>query len=403
MIEALRSQASIYGGKTLIVGPSHVVRWRNMLSFKEDGRAPQELHFIGFGGAPVWSAKNRAETMAVVNSYDRIVLLVGDFRFGNSICLSSVRPSEIFVDSPPGIVHAAISRENDEWLYNRSKKAIQAWCEDIPNKLTILFWDLLCRQIKDRLEGRHINGRSYRHPTWNLESTLAHFSASAYDLRPILAEPMHEAMKLFIDDSVHPSQIGYEFMTNLIFGGYVAGQAFHLARSDVTNQIIKQVLDCRRGRPGSILLTGRSVFINTLARYFGPGGLPDLARKGIDVVLLDKQLGHPPPDPRRVYEVTEEKKLCIITRSGANEEVSSVFPGNTVQLLGSKRKPLHIIWEASCADVITSRGEVPTVIFRGNECGHNALSGLVRSEHVELGRDAQPTFLGLKLVMDHLF
>jgi hypothetical protein len=377
----------------VLIGPSHVVRWRQQLA---DGAFPinRFSKMVGWGGAPVWSEKLlRAATEVVPDGSERIVLMVGDFRFGNAVLLQAGSPAE-HVTEHAGITARAISPANDALMRDRALSALTVWRAKLGSKLQMIFWDLFCRQVLDRLEGKYISSGTYTHPIWTLSEVQdAVGMEGVVDLCPLLSlRPMHEVMRLFVDDSCHPSYAGYAFLTAILTQDTPVVVAFDSALSAVESQFV-EIAAALVAEHGPILMSGRSVWLDTLFRCLGPTGIKRLSAVGLVVETFNSQLGHPPPRshsertmhlPSGAIGVRRVKEgLDSLTQNGAEPEV--VY-----------------CWQEDAAAVICSRSETPTYTDGGcRDLRHRAVLQLT-SSNVELGPMGLPTHQGLMLLFSRI-
>lgn len=382
-----------------IVGPSHMVRWGQHVKNGLLTRPPQESHLIGFGGAPVWSQRLLETTKKVCTDDTKILLMVGDFRFGNEVSLNHARDSlPLFLPNHSGINAKAIKPENDEYMLKRSLSAISIWDKTFSNKIHFIFWDLFCRQVQDRLAGRHIKNKAYNHPHWNLVDIQANVSAAKLiDLSPLLKLPMHEAMRLFIDPSSHPSHIGYLMITNCFYYNTDTQTSFNKAVRDVESVIFDSAAKLVKRKNGPILIFGQSVWLDTLLRYLGPSGLEKIEKIGIKIVSFNPQIGHT-QNPNIAENLYRSHFKIFISDDGQQPRI----PPALKQLANwSQDAANHIAWEASCAQVITNRRETPQSLHNKTySVTHTPYAIDISDSDIELGPFGYPTITGLTKVFD---
>ncbi|WP_457253343.1 hypothetical protein [Pseudomonas juntendi] len=386
----------------IMIGPSHMVRWAQHVT---NGllRQPQEPgQLIGFGGAPVWSSRLFDKAKQECPEGSKILLMVGDFRFGNDVALNPTRDSlPIFLPNLSGINAKAITPGNDDYMRERAHRALEAWNKHFKNQIHFLFWDLFCRQVQDRLAGRHIHSKEYRHPHWNLDESQSKVpAAKLIDLSPLLKLPMHEVMRLFIDPSSHPSQIGYLTITNCFNFGTDSRTAFNKAVNEVERSLLSSAtqLVARKKRP--ILLCGRSVWLDTLLRYLGQTGREKLSKIGAQILTVNVQVGHSKDPVRPLYNGTNYCRV-FISDDGDQSKISSDLRQNLASY-GTDRI-ISIAWEASCFEIISKRNETPLSLHDKNYSKSNSSNCIsVLDADTELGPYAYPTFTGLLKLFDSI-
>ncbi len=388
--------------KKVMVGPSHMVRWANHVTHGLLDHPKDPTHLIGFGGAPVWSSRllQRAENECPVGT--KILLMVGDFRFGNDVALNPSRDSlPLFLPNMSGINAKAITPDNDDYMRERAHRALDNWNDKFKNQIHFLFWDLFCRQVQDRLAGRHIYNKEYRHPHWNLDESQSRVSnVKLIDMSPLLKLPMHEAMRLFIDPSSHPSQIGYLTIINCFNYGTDSRSAFNKAVDEVERKILSAAskLVSRKKRP--ILLCGKTVWLDTLLRYLGQTGREKLSKIGIQILTANPQIGHSKDAVKPLYKVADYHRL-FISDDGDQSKISGRF---SEQISEYGTDPIRsIAWEASCFEIISKRNETPRSLHDKSYSKPNLTHCIdIADADTELGPYGYPTFAGILRLIDLL-
>lgn len=385
---------------TLVVGPSHVIRWRESLK----DVAPHETKFspnnmIATAGAPAWHSKNFKLAKQKAGKDKQILFMVPDFRFGNSIFKESLYVNsqgtwidELFKDDHLAIDQQCINLSNDIILRERSLAALTAYTKEFDGRIKLLFWDLLGRQVYDRLSGRHFVNGKYSHPTWSLDSIQNKFNEDVIvDLLPLTKIAMHEALRLFIDMSLHPSKIGYLFLEYCVLDQLTAAEAFKKAVLTVEGQI-KEIFQPLVQKNTCFVIYGNSIFIYILLRYLGWSGLKKLHEQGIYIIPHEHQLGFPilsaewlPPTGR------EYKTLYVL-----NQEFDSI----STNLVGFKPTAVSskntILWEKSASVIVKARGIHAK--FDDSALSKKLLKAVkldLQEADVELGDLMHPTYQGL--------
>lgn len=381
----------------IIVGPSHMVRWGQHLKHGLVDRPASVADLIGFGGAPIWSKKLMDSVEHLTSIDTKILLMVGDFRFGNEICLHPSREAlPLFSSGFAGINSKAITHENDVFMLEKCKKSLSAWNGKFNNKIHFIFWDLFCRQVQDRLAGRHISNKKYLHPNWNLAPIQSLVPEDKLiDLTPLLTLPMHEAVRLFIDGSSHPSHIGYLFIINSFVYGTDTVTAYNKAIYDVENLIFNTVNSMLRRKNTSVTICGRSVWLDTFIRYLGPSGVDRLAEKGLILAPFNSQIGHINND--NIEKLTKgNSELYFVSEHGLISDIPSKYE-LTLRDMGWTQTPKNsFAWESSCASIISKRNETPRSLF-GQLNPESSSAQLIdlSDADVELGPYGYPTIAGI--------
>ena len=160
--------------KTLIIGPSHCVRMAHAIASNQIPSRTDLLVF-GKGGLPVW---HKDIITYDFSSFHDVFILVGDFRFGNEIAVSSVSDFEKILRVPLGyrnVRKGNISIQNDLFMYGLSVYAIKRILKKNKN-IKLVFWDLLGREFFNRQLGKYTLDGDYNHPVWNLSDVEKIFS-----------------------------------------------------------------------------------------------------------------------------------------------------------------------------------------------------------------------------------
>ncbi len=200
--------------RLILVGPSHIPRIRHALEIVRLPRPIDEIIYLGDGGYPIWKKSVFDECCTKYQKGDRILLIVADFRFGNSI-LTDVTintESSIFFDGHTHVKRDLCSSENDEKMKKLCINALNAWKNRFGDDLTILHWTLALRTVKNRLLRQHIdNHGNYRHPIWNLDDP--DIKSDIHGLADLqTASNLDICNSLTIDNDLHPSTLGYLYI-----------------------------------------------------------------------------------------------------------------------------------------------------------------------------------------------
>lgn len=191
--------------KTLIIGPSHIVRWLHFLDTELLPDIRKNITFHGKGGSPVWCdfIKNERKNF---KKYDEIYIFVGDFRFGNKYL-----KNQNSWRNQHGIDKDLINYENDKKLYDLCiKTCIEIIQECGGDKVKFIFWCLAFRELQNIESNKYMQNLNYSHPIWNLKNIEEKFKDNII--------PLHgNVNKSFvIDSSSHPSILGYSYLHKTI-------------------------------------------------------------------------------------------------------------------------------------------------------------------------------------------
>jgi hypothetical protein len=263
---------------TFVVGPSHVTRWERLVRIGALPSLPGGMAFIHAPGAPLWDLTlfERAQREAA-DPASRVLLVVGDFRFGNGIIGSAAAASaDPFASGFSHVDHDKISPVNDQLMLERCQAALARWRQAFGARLRIVHWTLAMRAIVDRKAGRHVDadGR-YCHPTWSLAALTPPGDPVVPDLGDCLRLPPATFAECILDNDVHPSAIGYALIGHLAAGlplaaALAAAQAESRARIERAFATID----------GTIMVVSEGEVIDRLLCHFGVGDRALLERCG---------------------------------------------------------------------------------------------------------------------------
>lgn len=387
---------------TNIVGPSHVVRWSWHI---RDKVVEADLPFdrlFGIGAAPIWSKRLFETAEQTLEAGGRVGVMVGDFRFGNGIAMKAdADAGPLFQDEYLGIEAQAITLEMDRKALDRGLAALKAWQGAFGKKARFIFWDLFGRQVHDRLSGRYIGGGRYFHPMFNYTDVVEQFpDADIVDLSPLLRSPMHEVQRLFIDSSNHPSQIGYLLLNGVLCEGRDAIEAYQCAVAEVEAELFALARGASRASDRKILLTGRSVWLDTLMSYMGKDSAMQLAKEGLVLAPLARK-----PWQTSIEQILQMESLDLcspVVVSAGGKDLSFLL----ARALGTDpsfwNDVPHIDWETASSQAINERGETPRYVYGvGDERQAAEVVSLKLTAHmVEQGPLGMPSWSGIRHVLD---
>ncbi len=199
--------------KNLIVGPSHVVRMQHAKSSNCLPADIDEPVFIGMGGAPTWSDNIFNKVSESLDSGSKIHLILGDYRFGNNILAEGkdvLSQDKVYIN-----IHGEfLTPENDRKMYGFYLQGLDKWRSSYPN-INIIPWTLLMRRAENISTQHHVDVNGiYTHPTVNEEMLIGKYCEPSY-LR-CLEIPSSVLKNFYIDNDLHPSTLGYVFLTKCI-------------------------------------------------------------------------------------------------------------------------------------------------------------------------------------------
>lgn len=334
---------------------------------------------------------------------ENLALIVGDFRFGNGILLEDPVPSATMMDGFLAIAAGAMTPEHDRAMLQHGLAGIRAWHETFGARARYVLWDAFCRQIQDRLAGRHIAEGPYRHPVFNYDEIAAALPGlDIIDLTPLLRLPMHEVQRLFIDASNHPSQIGYLMLNGLIFDRLDVREAYDRAVTTVEGELLAlaQKVSESAGRP--VVLTGRSVWLDTLSRYMGANGAQRLADAGLMLAPLDLVPGQLTPAQMVADVDLAQCAVAVVSAGGAD---LSAHLNRAFRTGISKWTDVPVVdWESATEKAIDGRGETPRFArldhaLRADPC---AIKPSLVSSAVEQGPLGAPSWLGITALLRYI-
>lgn len=389
------------GNVKYIFGASQALRWSIHVSNGVVGSGLLPECIIGWGGAPIWSKKlfETAKEKAIMPG--RLGVIVGDFLFGNRICMSSVdQNTDLMQDGFLGIDATVLNSENDTKMLERGLKGVLAWHQYFGQRVRFIFWSLFGRQILDRLAGRYLSKNRYKHPTFNYSDITSRLpGVDIVDLAPLLLLPVHEVSRLFIDGSSNPSYIGYLLLDALLVEGVPPIDAYQQCVVAFESELLALAKQTKRFHNSTILLTGRSIWLDTFARYLGADGAVKLADKGIILAPVDKYAGL----QYSIDELPDGISLgtcAVFIISSRGTDLSAVLATKTNTTVDAWQNIPVIDWEGSTELVITARGETPKFTQTGSGRVRDVVEiEELKPEMVELGPLGIPTWPGLQHIL----
>lgn len=387
-----------------VIGPSHAIRWNWHV---RDGVVKCDLpseNIQGLGGAPIWSKRMFDIASKHVSKGGTLLVMVGDFRFGNAIALAPEKNAgTLFQDGFLGIDATALTPEIDRKMLARGLAGVQSWVNSFGPKARFIFWDLFGRQVFDRLAGRHIAEGRYQHPVFNYAETVAQFAkADIVDLAPLLRQPIHEVRRLFIDQSCHPSQIGYVFLNEVLCKGRDVQTAYRNAVSEIETALLALARKVATVKGGPVLITGRSVWLETLAGYMGQSGMTRLAEAGLVLASLVPVAGQ--PTIAQMMQKVPLTQCTPVVLSAGGRDISAELARAFGSPLAFWRDVPVVDWEEGTKDVITARGETPRHVHAVRTAAPVAevMTPTLVAHMVEQGPAGMPSWAGIIHLLEQI-
>jgi hypothetical protein len=388
---------------TLVVGPSHVARWR---SHVRDGVVDSPLawdRFIGLPGAPMWHASLLRQAVDAAGAEGSVAVLVGDFRFGNRILLEDRKPSGTLIDGFLAIAASAMTLEQDRMMLDRGLAGMHAWHKTFGDRARYVLWDAFGRQVHDRLAGRHNADGPYKHPVFNYDEIAAALpELHIVDLAPLLRLPMHEVHRLFVDASNHPSHVGYLLLNGLICDGLGVLEAYDRAVTTAETELLDLARGLSQAAGRKVLLTGRSVWLDTFSRYMGATGAQRLTEAGLILAPLDRAPGQRTP-AQMVEDVDlAQCAVAVVSAGGADLSAHLARAFGTGASLWSDTPVIN--WEHATEATIRDRGEITEFARLDPNLPVKAdgISPMLDPSQIELGRAGMPSWSGLTGLLRHV-
>lgn len=85
----------------------------------------------------------------------------------------------------------------------------------LEGKVKFVFWDLILRENRNRLNGVYYECGFYKHPIWNYEEIQNKFADCSIDFTDVISLP--SLLSFYVDSSNHPSILGYALFYKIFF------------------------------------------------------------------------------------------------------------------------------------------------------------------------------------------
>lgn len=308
--------------KTLVIGPSHVVRWANAI---KNNILPEidNVDFYGKTGAPIWSDFLQKKEKDF-NKYEEIIIFVGDFRLGNKFLLDNSNPKNQY-----GIDKESINIEVDRSLY---KKVLDK-CNDIiksnkKNNIKLIFWSLSGRENKNKKKKSYIIDGVYKHPIWNLSEIEKKFKKEN-----VISMQDVNCDNFFIDESNHPSYQGYSFLYSVFFG---------------KKTVVQDSIDIDSLSNKNTIICGDSKFIKTINDYIDLNIISGEKKIEIGLNKVESLLKN----------VEKDKKVIFFSNVRSHKGNDDLFLKRINKILNLKEKFKNIefvLWEAFAQEILSER------------------------------------------------
>lgn len=389
-------------GVKLIFGPSPALRWSIHVRNGVVGCGLPPENIIGWGGVPIWNKRLFEMAKDKAGESEHLAVIVGDFLFGNEICLNMPEENnDLMQDGFLAISATALSPENDELMLKRGLRAVNVWHQQFGQRARFIFWCLFGRQVLDRLAGRYISKNEYKHPIFNYSEITSRLSdLDIVNLDPLLRLPIHEISRLFIDGSANPSHIGYLLLDNLLVQGIPSIDAYQKAVTAFEAELLTLTKEINKFHTSPVLLTGKSVWLDTFVRYMGANGATKLAAEGVVLAPIDQSAGFQYSIDNLPDGIVLERCSIFIISSGGRD-LTGILAQRTGTLPEAWREVPIIDWEGATQSIIVARHETPKFSYCTTECAPSAIvvSPNLEPHMVELGPSGIPTWTGLRHVL----
>ncbi|WP_226662963.1 hypothetical protein [Microbulbifer aggregans] len=205
--------------KTLLVGPSHLTRWRYEVKVGSLPKIPG-LELWGRMGCPIFSNLLIETIRAGLAAQKKVVLLVPDFRMGNSVLKDDrfIKNGKIVPNHEHiKLDRSFISDSNDRFMYSQALSYLDEFLdyENAKDNLKFVFWSLFSREFRNRSAGKYLNEFGcFSHPVWNLHELESRYSDNIIGLSNLVSKS--ECSAYFLDQQGHPSFKGYGLLVNAL-------------------------------------------------------------------------------------------------------------------------------------------------------------------------------------------
>jgi hypothetical protein len=312
---------------TLILGPSHINRWIESIRCNVIPTL-NNLKLIGRGGSAIWS-QFLSQYEKDFDSYEKIVYIVGDFRFGNRSLLDDSLPR-----NHHGIDKNLINHENDIILFSKCIEKIKSLINSKNgHKIKFIFWDLALREHNNKRLNKFVNNGVYNHPIWNLQDVENIFSENVLSLSTLEENILD---KMYIDSSNHPSIWGYKLLHWLVEG--------HQSENFSINKISPSLFF----NQNEIIYAGDSIFVKYVNDFINRG-----------IVKFQNFVNLKQSDLISFAQKNHSKEIIFISSLSCNDDNILFFLkriNSLIRITNMFNSRIKIIfWEAYAKEIIGSR------------------------------------------------
>ncbi|OWU82263.1 hypothetical protein ATO6_22750 [Oceanicola sp. 22II-s10i] len=273
----------VAGPEGIVIGPSHVVRWRHA---HRHGILPglfTTTHFVGEGGLPVW---HRGSLDAVLQRHRPglpIFFILPDFRFGNSIRAQAAVSCGRFYAGHSLIRHELITPGNDALMYRHHVENLMTWRAMFGTDLRLFDWTSLATAVVHLEEQRYLEQGQYANPhylQWR-DVDCARTGAVPHQMQNLQPQ-LPRLRRLFTDRSLHPSPLGFLLLHHIAAGNSFAN-GLKRAEDDVSDWIatLADLVEGAIGKAAPVRVTGTSVWMDWVGRVLSQDHLDRLAAAGL--------------------------------------------------------------------------------------------------------------------------
>lgn len=382
----------------VVLGPSHVVRWEHAVKCGAIPAPFPNTVFVGGGGLPVWSAQLFAKAKTLSASADKLLLIVADFRFGNSVFGVSPLPDSLFIDGHRNVSRDYLNGSADEFLLAKCIAALDMWRKTFGEKLIVIHWTGLTRRNEDILRGKHLENGVYRHPTWNFDEL------GSEDISSLAKAPLDVIRALYVDDNLHPSALGFRYLQqriNLKRPVDALRDSIHWIKDEVASSLAVEI-------PEPILFTGDSTWVKSTVRLLHGKPLESLAQRGVYIkpMTFDEISAF-----KREHRI---RRVVFVTDHGEHKESGSASRLSliTKRLLENDEQTKACIfpWAAIAREIVSRRHPDLLHLAAPNPAELSSWLQLMHVEqcvekaadfnkNVDLGEELIPTLEGIRFLL----
>lgn len=149
---------------------------------------------------------------------------------------------------------------------------------------------------------------------------------------------------------------------------------------------------------GTVVLTGKSIWLDTFVRYLGSNGASQLSQQGLIIAPLNRIQGHPTNQYWKENISGLSQSKVIVIGEGSQLEISNELGISSIEDI------VRISWDLDTRDIIIARNEKPKYIYglAAMQLVKNMANVDVSLTEamVEFGSFGHPTWLGLQVVLD---